>query len=360
MRCLWRVAPAPALLTAILACGAEPPPAPPPLPVTVHQVGGEVGQDEARYAGSIRADASVDVAFRVSGYVVEIAETRGSDGRLRKLQDGDLVRRGDLLARLRQDEFQDQVADAEAGLRQAQADFERAAQLYENRSVSKADYDAAFARYTASRARHGQALISLSDATLRSPIDGVILRRAVEVGSLAGPSAPAFTVADTRSVKVVFGVPDLLVDRLRLGDPLSIEAEPMPGQVLRARISRISPSADPNSRVFEVEATLPNREGRLKVGMIATLRLTDPAAPAGRMFVPLAAVVRPAGDSAGYAVYLVQSPAPDSSLARLQPVALGDVSGNLIAVREGLRPGDRVIVRGAAIVADGQPVRVIP
>jgi multidrug efflux pump subunit AcrA (membrane-fusion protein) len=109
--------------------------------------------------------------------------------------------------------------------------------------------------------------------------------------------------------------------------------------------------------VFEVEAALPNPDGRMKVGMLATLRLGGDAPDAG-MFVPLAAVVRPAGDSAGYAVYVVADSA--GTTARLRRVALGETSGNQIAVREGLARGERVIVRGATIVADGQPVRVIP
>src|SRR5919202_4536940 len=259
------------------------------------------GVSETRYAGSIKADASVDVAFRVSGVVEEVTQVRGADGRTRNLQDGDPVRRGDVLARLRPDEFRDQVSDAQAALQQAQADFERASQLYENRSVSKADYDAAYARYTASRVRLSQAELSQRDATLRSPSDGVILKRAVEVGSLAGPSAPAFTVADTRVVKVVFGVPDVIVTGLRPGGRLKIQAEAIPGATLEGRITRISPSADPNSRVFEVEAALPNRDGRLKVGMLATLRLGD-RGPDRTPFVPLAAIVRPARDSTGYAL----------------------------------------------------------
>jgi multidrug efflux system membrane fusion protein len=223
--------------------------------------------------------------------------------------------------------------------------------------VSKADYDAAYARFTASRARRSQAELSVNDATLRSPIDGVILRRAVEVGSLAGPSAPAFTVADTRVVKVVFGVPDVIVATLRPGGRLTIQAEAMPGQTLEGRITRISPSADPNSRVFEVEAALPNPDGRMKVGMLATLRLGG-GGPKEALLVPLATVVRPAGDSTGYAVYVVEN--SNTAHARLRRVSLGNVTGNLIEVREGLRPGDRVILRGATIVADGQPVRVIP
>jgi RND family efflux transporter MFP subunit len=344
---------------AAFGCGGEEPAPTPPLPVTVVAAGGSPdGAGETRYSGAIKADASVDVAFRMSGVVDAVTQVRGADSRMRALQDGDLVRRGQVLARLRQSEFRDQVSDAEAGRRQAQADYERAAQLYENRSVSKAEYDAAYARYTAGIAKQSEAAISPGDATLRAPIDGVILRRTVEVGSLAGPSAPAFTVADTRVVKVIFGVPDVVVAGLRPGGRLGIQAEAMPGATLQGRITRISPSADPSSRLFEVEAALPNPEGRLKVGMLATLTLGDEARGAS-LYVPLAAVIRPARDSAGYAVYVVRDSA-GGAVARLHPVRLGEVSGNLIAVQHGLTPGERVIVRGATIVANGQPVRVMP
>ena len=343
----------------ITGCGGESPPPTPPLPVTVVAVGGVTDDaDETRYSGAIKADASVDVAFRMSGVVETITQVSGVDGRARDLQEGDRVRRGTVLARLRQNEFRDQVSDADANLRQAQADYERASQLYENRSVSKAEYDAAYARYTAGRAKQSQAVISLGDATLRSPLDGVILRRTVEVGSLAGPTAPAFTVADTRVVKVVFGVPDVVVAKLKPGGRLTIQAEAVPGASLEGRITQISPSADPNSRVFEVEAALPNPEGKLKVGMLATLRL-GAQTQSGGVYVPLAAVVRPATDSTAYAVYVVRDSA-GASAARLRRVRLGDVNGNEIAVAEGLTKGERVILRGATIVADGQTVQIIP
>jgi multidrug efflux system membrane fusion protein len=343
-----------------LACGGEEVRAPePPVPVTLAAVGTSSLGSEIRYGGAIAADASVDVAFKMSGVVEQIVQVRGADGRLRNLQDGDAVRKGDILARLRQHEFRDQVSDAEATLRQAQADYERAAQLYETRSVSRADYDAAYARYTAARARQSQAGLSLSDATLRAPMNGVILRRAVEVGSLAGPSVPAFTIADTRVVKVVFGVPDVLVAKLRLGGRLAIQAEAMPGAALAGRITRIAPAADPNSRVFEVEAALPNPDAALKVGMLATLRLAEDT-PAASLFVPLAAVIRPVRDTTGYAVYVVRDSAGSAPTAALRRIQLGEVSGNQIAVRDGLARGEQVIVRGATIVADGSPVRIIP
>lgn len=348
-----------AMLAGVVGCGGDGPPPNPPLPVTVAAVGGTPGDvGETRYSGAIKADASVDIAFKMSGVVEQITQVRGADGRMRDLQDGDVVRRGQVLARLRQNEFRDQMSDAEASLRQARADYERASQLYENRSMSKAEYDAAYARYTASVARQSQAAISLGDATLRAPLNGVIIKRTIEVGSLAGPSTPAFTVADTRMVKVVFGVPDIIVGELKPGGRLTIQAEATPGAMLEGRITRISPSADPNSRVFEVEAALPNPEGKFKVGMLATLSLGKPAATSS-IYVPLAAVVRPAGDSDGYALYTLKDSA-GRQVARLTRVRLGDVSGNLIAVQQGLAPGSRVIVRGATIVADGQPVQVMP
>jgi multidrug efflux system membrane fusion protein len=239
---------------AATACGGDPPEPVPPAPVTVVQVGGSSGDMGAtRYSGAIEADESVDLAFRVSGIVDAITQVRGADGRRRAIQDGDVVRKGQVLARLRQIEHRDQVADADATLRQAQADYERASQLYENRSTSKAEYDAAYARYTASQARRSQAAVALGDATLRAPIDGIVLRRSVEIGSLSGPSAPAFSIANTR-VKVVFGVPDVVVAR-PAGADRSDEAEALPGARLEGRITG-SPSADPNSRVFEVEAAL--------------------------------------------------------------------------------------------------------
>ena len=80
--------------------------------MTVAEAAPSPERDEIRYSGAIEADASVDVAFRVSGVVEQVTLVKGADGRMRPLQEGDLVRRGQPLARLRQMEFSDQAADA--------------------------------------------------------------------------------------------------------------------------------------------------------------------------------------------------------------------------------------------------------
>lgn len=344
---------------ALTSCHRKPPDAP-PLPVTVQVVSGGTGTNGVRYSASIRPDVQVDVAFKVSGYVEEIAQMRGADNRMRNIQDGDYVRRGTVLARIRDREYRDAVAQTEAALTQAKADFDRVSQMFENKSASKADYDAAYAKYQANQAQHDQANQSLNDCSLRAPLDGYVLRRAVEVGTLVAPGAAGFSVGDLRAVKVVFGVPDVLVGTMKPGAQQNVAAEAVPGPPQRGRITRVAPSADPASRVFEVEVTIPNTDGRLKPGMIASLEVAGAGAQASAAtLIPLNAVVRPPGDADGYAVFVVQNQ-QGGPLARLRRVELGDVSGNFIRVTSGLQGGEEVIVRGATLAVDSQAVRIIP
>jgi len=139
-----------------------------------------------------------------------------------------------------------------------------------------------------------------------------------------------------------------------------VTVEAVPGQVFTGRFTRVAPSADPTSRMFEAEVTIPNDDGRLKPGMIAALELEKGAtAQVPAMVVPLHAVVRPPGSTDGFAVFVVDS-AGGREVARLRSVELGDLSGNMIQVTHGLTGGERVIVRGATLAVDSQAVRIIP
>ncbi len=330
----------------------------PPLPVTVQAVAGGSGESGTRYTASIRPREQVDLAFKVGGFIDQILQVRGVDGRPRNVQDGDYVHRGIVLARVRDREHVDALSQAKASLSRAKADFDRVSQLYENRSVSKADYDAAYANYTATRAQEDQATQSVADCSLRAPLDGHVLKRSVEVGTLVAAGTPAFSMGDLRSVEVVFGVPDVQVGAMKMGATQSVNVEAVPGQVFHGQITRVAHAADPSSRVFEVEVTIPNPDGRLKSGMIAWLQVAGAPAVTGA-FVPLNAVVRPPGEATGYAVFVVEERG-GRELARLRRVQLGDIRGDLIAVASGLRGGERVIVRGATLAVDSQEISIIP
>src|SRR5262249_12996359 len=161
--------------------------------------------------------------------------------------------------------------------------------------------DASVARVESARQQLAVQEIPLGDTALRAPADAVVLSRKIEVGALAPAGTVAFVVASPDPVKAVFSVPDTVVRGLTLGRALSVPAE-VPGAVMdrRGPITAIAPAADPQSRVFQVEVTLPNARGDLRLGMIATVTLHDPARPSVFPAVPLSAIVRPDVGSTGY------------------------------------------------------------
>ncbi len=140
----------------------------------------------------------------------------------------------------------------------------------------------------------------------------------VEVGSLVGPGALGFVIADTKTVKVVFGAPDKLIEKLRPGGSL-VRFEAVPGD-FSGTITRIAPSADVRSRVFDVEATLPNPKDQLKVGMIAKLVSPTRRSTRRRWSLPLTAVVRSPRDPRGFSVYVVEPP-KDGRRGRRSPTS---------------------------------------
>src|SRR5712692_7986826 len=171
-----------------------------------------------RYSASILPYAQVDLMFRSSGYVTNVRQVRGADGRTRDVGTGDYVGEGLTLAHIRREDLQNQVAQAQAQLDQAVAqhtradqDFQRARVLYSTQSLTKPDYDQSQAAFNATRAAMDnakaallQSQLTLGDADLKAPFSGYILSRNIDLGSLVSPSTNAFTIADIGRVKVAF------------------------------------------------------------------------------------------------------------------------------------------------------------
>src|SRR5262249_36776659 len=192
----------------------------------------EVSTDsETRYSANVVANAQVDLAFKSGGYVQSIRQVRGADGHSRNVDIGDWVTRGTVLAVVRQSDYTDAREQAQAQLARAQADydhaklnFDRTSNLYSAQSATKPEYDSAKAQSDSAvaglnnaKATLAQAETALSDASLRAPFDGWVVKRNVELGALVGPSTSSFTIADTRSVRAVFGVPDNAMAKVKLG-----------------------------------------------------------------------------------------------------------------------------------------------
>ncbi len=343
-----------------------------PLPVHTALVQPVAIGNGAKYSASIVPYAQVNLAFQSGGYVDSIRQVKSPSGGMRNIDQGDWVQKGTVLAVVRQQDYLDKVQQAKAQLARAQAEYEKAklsfdrvSALYGSQSATKPDYDSAQAQLastTASvsgaQAELNQANVALAYCSLQAPFNGWIVSRNVDLGTLVGPATNGFTLADTQSVKAVFGVPDISISRVRLGQHLAITTDAFPTP-FAGRVSAISPAADPKSRVFSVEVTIPNPHDRLKSGMIASLAIDGAQLPQSVLAVPLSAVIRDPERANNFAVMIAEG-GGDTQTARLRAVELGDIYGNMIAAKGGLNPGESVITSGVNLIKNGDKVRIIP
>ncbi len=341
-------------------------------PVRVATVQTYDATNRLRYSATISPYTQVSLAFKSGGYVQSILQVEGADGRMRDVNEGDYVTAGTVLAKVRQTDYLNTQSQAKAQLAQAQANFDlaklnydRATNLYSTQSLTKPDYDTARASFESAaaglnnaKAQLAQADVALGDTEVKTPVSGWIQTQNVAVGNLVGASTVGFSIVDTHLVKAVFGVPDTGMGRVRLGNTQTITMEAVPGE-FQGRITAISPAADPKSRVFSVEVTIPNPRNELKVGMIATVTVAGGKLPGPVLVVPLAAVVRSPEDPTGFAVYMVEE-RDGKSFARIRNVKLSEAHGDAIGVTQGLTSGERVIANGATLVRDREQVQIIP
>jgi multidrug efflux system membrane fusion protein len=354
------------------------------VPVKVRAVEKPAGVELARFSGSLEPKVRVDMAFRVGGYV-EALGAIDAGGRRRTIDKGDFVTKGTVLARIRASDYEQKLATARASLNEAraqaklaEAELDRARRLFDTKAITKAELDTQVARTETARAtvdgagaQTGEASIALDDTVLRAPMDGVILARQVEVGTLVSPGQAAIAIADVREVKAVFGVPQELVEKLHVGSPVTVfvgadgrDVASGPSarsgeKTIDARVTRVAPSADASGRVFAIEALLPNEPGALRPGAVVSVHVPEATLSAASIAVPLSAVVRSADRPRGFAVFVLDGDG-DRAPARLRDVQLGEVLGNSVTVTDGLALGQRVVTVGATLLRDGSDAVVIP
>lgn len=356
-----------------VGCSAEKKPAEnPPTPVVVTPVESYSGNEAVNYSASLVPYTQVSLAFKSSGYVTKILQRTGADGRVRNIQQGDYVKKGTVLATVRQDDYQHtveqytgQVEQAKAGAQKAQQDFARAKALYAANAMTQPDYDGAKAQndsaqgsLVTAQAALTQALQALADCELRAPTDGTILGRNIEIGALVAAGTTGFTLGDIRLVKAVFGVPDTVLSTVKLGKKQAVATEIFPQEFI-GQITAISPQADQKSRTFQIEVTLPNEKELLKAGMVATLDLGQANVRRAALVVPLSSIVSVNDGTRTFSVFVVNQEG-GKDVARRKNVTPGDAYGNKVSIVSGVSLGEKVISSGAPLLVDGQMVRVIP
>jgi|YNPBryunderm2012_1023409.scaffolds.fasta_scaffold00084_15 membrane fusion protein (multidrug efflux system) len=326
---------------ATAACGGQAPSAPVTAErtATVRLLRLEARQavDMARLPADLQPNRRAVLAAEVGGVVERLT-----------VEEGTRVREGETLVSIDTRALQQALAEAEAVFRRAQADFERAEQLAERRSITRQQLIDARAAFDVAAARLENARLQLSKSQVKAPWDGTVAVKRVEVGDFAVPGQPLLELVDTTRLRVRAFAPAADVPYLKEGAVAQVILEGIEGEeVAKGRVARLGVELDPNARTLSLEVELANPGGSWRPGMLARIELPRRTL-ANAVLVPLSALVDFEREKILYVV--------EGGRARRRVVELGPVIGDEVVITRGASPGEVVIVEGQQQVSDGQPV----
>ena len=300
--------------------------------------------EQIRLTGTVRADRDVTVAAEETGRVVEVLAEKG-----------DRVAEGNPLVRLDAELLEAQVEQAEARASLAEDTWERRRRLWEEDRVGTE------LAYLQARANAREAAASLrnlrerlSRTVIRAPFDGVVEDRAVEQGSLVAPGTPVARILDLDPLEVSAGVPERYAADVRPGATVTVSVDALPDAAFEGRVGFVGATVDPQSRTFPVEVTLPNRSRLIKPEMVADVRVERRAID-DALVVPQDAVVRVEN---GYVVFVVVGTDGETRV-EARDVVVRASQANRVVLEGDVAAGERLVVVGQQLVADGDRVRVV-
>jgi membrane fusion protein, multidrug efflux system len=348
--------PAALLLAALLAgCSNTSITEVPPRPVQTQSVVFAADHQRDVYSGEIRARWEAEIGFRVGGKIVE-----------RRVEVGDSVRKGQVLARLDPQDLtlaaeatQAQVAAAETDHQWARSELDRQKQLLDRGLSGQAAYDQALNAFKSAEARLEQAraqlAVSLNQAAyaeLQADRDGVVTAVRAESGQVVAAGQPVVRLAQPEEKEIQINVPEGRIDALALNRQVSVGLWADPDARLIGSVREIAPGADPLTRTYPVKIALPAEAAAgLQLGM--TARVSVPRQDGAIVaLLPMTALYTHDGAPA---VWVVD---PESQRVTLRNIAIGEYREDGVTVLSGIEDGDLVVTAGVHRLLPEQRVRL--
>jgi multidrug efflux pump subunit AcrA (membrane-fusion protein) len=189
-----------------------------------------------------------------------------------------------------------------------------------------------------------------------APVSGIVVSSPLTVGSTISTATPLFTLAINNSIEIEALIPEREVGQLRTGLTAEVRLEAFPGETFRAAVTLISPIIDPVSRTRKITLLFSRNDNRIVPGMFARVKLNTRTYE-NVVSVPQSALVDHRGRTI---VYVLENGHQDNSLTvQAREVSIGVNVDNEVEIRDGLKPGEAVVVQGQQFLTDGAAVRVI-
>ncbi len=290
------------------------------------------------HTSTIEAEKEVDVLAKVTGQVVKLPAEEGMH-----------VRKGQLLAQLDEAELKIELIQARARMETDKSAFERAKNMLEKNLISAENFEAARLQYENANAYYEASRLRMEYTSIRSPIEGVVTARHIELGQRVNVNQVLFRVADFSPLRARIYVPEKDMNKIFEGQEAVITVDALPGEKFRGIVRMISPIVDPTNGTVKVTIDILNPGNKLKPGMFASVYITTETHK-NTLLMPKKALLL---ESQTDQVFIY-----DNGVARKRTLKLGFTAGDTVEVIEGLNEGDLVVIIGQEGLREGLPIRI--
>ncbi|TCQ02489.1 efflux RND transporter periplasmic adaptor subunit [Serpentinicella alkaliphila] len=335
------------------------------VPVEVESIKKDTIGKEISLNGKVFANEEVMVIPQMPGTVVS-----------KNVNLGDYVRKGDVLFVLKQDDILRSIEQASNSLQTAKIQYEttreryldallaleRTKSLYEAGAVSKSQLEqaemaasdkslqTAEIQVRQAEKAYDQASSALDNTLVIAPISGVISSLSAIESQLVSSAQPVATIIDIDKVSLQFDVAENMINRLYIGQEVTVDIPSSLEGELKGKIDFISTAADARTQLYKVKVNITNKDHRIKPGMSGSIKFNIESRQ-DVLVVRSRAIIDSEGEKLVYVV--------EDEKAVQKEVVLGLDTGLYIEVKEGLKEGDVVIIKGQQYVVEGQSVKVV-
>jgi len=320
---------------------------PPPEAVTSVVVKREQWPSTTSVIGTMEAVHGVVVSADLPGTVAKI-----------NFDSGKAVHEGDILVELDTRQERAQLAALEAQRDLAKINYGRNEQLVKEGVISKSEYDTTSAQQKQTEANVGEIRATIERKIIRAPFSGVLGIRKINLGQYLSAGSAIVQLQSLNPIYVDFGLPQQALTQVHVGRSLRVTSEDLPGKAFTGRVTALDSVVDQTTRNVQVQATLPNPDGKLHPGMFVQVAVVQ-GEDRSVISLPASAIsYAPYGDSVFVITDLQDKQGKTYRGVKQQFVKLEGSRGDQVAVVSGLNPGDEVVTSGVFKLRNGAAVQV--
>ncbi len=297
--------------------------------------------DVIHVTGVVQSDTEAKPSFKTGGVIARTF-----------VKEGDMVRKGQLIAQLDMTEIEAQATQAKFAVEKAMRDRQRVENLYRDSIATLEQYQNAGTAVDMAKKSLQIAEFNVAYSQIHSPVEGKVIKQFMEEGEITGPGVPVYYIMGVQQSdwKLVAGLTDKNWGRIKKGEKAKITLDAYPGWIIDSEIKRLSDVANPLSGTLDVELSIPSRDKRIAAGMLAHIEII-PTVKSEYIIIPVEALVSSNGRTG--IVYV-----PKDGVAEKRTVMIQQFEGERVAIQSGLEGATEVITAGSGFLENGDKISI--